>query len=74
MTYKLTIPLEEHKDDVKAKYVKIEKKKTYNVTRETRDNEDAFNNNSEEVRFPNSADGSKIIHEDDRERVKAIEK
>ena len=49
MTYKLTIPLEEYKDDVKAKYVKIEKKKTYNVTRETRDNEDAFNNNSKEV-------------------------
>ena len=47
------------------------KKQTYNVTR---DNEDAVYNKSKVVGFPNSADGSKIIPDDDKESDEEIEK
>ena len=49
----------------------IKSGQTYNVTRET---EDAVNNNSTEVGFPNSADGSKIINEGDRKSSEEIKK
>ena len=49
----------------------IESGQTYTVTR---DYEDAVNNNSTEVGFPNSSDGRKIITEDDRESDEEIEK
>ena len=35
---------------------------------------EALNNNSTEVLLPNSADGSKILNEDDRESDEEIEK
>ena len=44
---------------------------TYNVIRETME---ALNNNSTEVLLPNSANGSKILNEDDRESDEEIEK
>ena len=71
LTPKLFILSEEHKDNVQEKRVKIEKKQTYNVTR---DNVDVVTKTSQEVGFPNSAAGSKIIQEDDTESDEAIKK
>ena len=47
------------------------KKQTYKVTR---DNDDVVHNKSKAVGFPNSADGSKIIPEDNRESDEESEK
>ena len=49
----------------------LSKKQSYNVAK---DNEDTVNNNSKEVGFSNSADGSNIIQEDDKESDEEIGK
>ena len=49
----------------------LSKKQSYNVAK---DNEDTVNNNSKEVGFSNSAGGSNIIQEDDKESDEEIEK
>ena len=69
MTFKLPLPSEEHKHKGKVKRVKIVKKQTYNVTR---DIDAVVNNISKEVGFPNYADESKIVHDDDKESDEAI--